>query len=113
MFPRLGNQGVHTITTADILAALAPIWHEKAETERRVTIGAVMKWAVAHGFRTDNPAGDMLSQALGRQADVPQHMRTLPHREVAAAIHTVQDSQAGITTKLAFEFLILAAARSG
>ena len=72
-----------------------------------------MKWAVAHGFRTDNPAGDMLSQALGRQADVTQHMRALPHREVAAAIHTVQDSQAGLSTKLAFEFLILTAARSG
>ena len=72
-----------------------------------------MKWAVAHGFRTDNPAGDMLSQALGRQADVTQHMRALPHREVATAIHTVQDSQAGMSTKLAFEFLILTAARSG
>ena len=115
VFPRLGNRGVHTITTADILAVLVPIWHEKAETARRVRqrIGAVMKWAVAHGFRADNPAGDMLSQALGRQADVTQHMRALPHREVAAAIHTVQDSQAGLSTKLAFEFLILAAARSG
>ena len=94
---------------------MAPIWHEKAETARRVRqrIGAVMKWAVAHGFRTDNPAGDMLSQALGRQADVTQHMRALPHREVATAIHTVQDSQAGMSTKLAFEFLILTAARSG
>ena len=72
-----------------------------------------MKWAVTHGFRTDSPAGDMISQALGRQADMPQHMRALPHREVAAAIHTVQDSQAGLGTKLAFEFLILTAARSG
>lgn len=72
-----------------------------------------MKWAVAHGFRTDNPAGDMLSQALGRQADVPQHMRALPHNKVAAAIHTAQDSQASLSTKLAFAFLILTAARSG
>ena len=115
VFPRLGDQFVHTITTADVLAVLAPIWHEKAETARRVRqrIGAVMKWAVAHGFRTDNPAGDMLSQALGRQADVTQHMQALPHREVAAALHTVQNSHAHIITKLAFEFLILTAARSG
>ena len=114
-FPRLGDQFVHTITTADVLAVLAPIWHEKAETARRVRqrIGAVMKWAVAHGFRADNPAGDMLSQALGRQADVTQHMQALPHREIAAALHTVQDSHAHIITKLAFEFLILTAARSG
>ena len=72
-----------------------------------------MKWAVAQGFRADNPAGDMLSQALGRQADVTRHMRALPHREVAAAIHTVQDSHAGPITKLAFAFLVLTAARSG
>ena len=96
-FPRLGDQFVHTITTADVLAVLAPIWHEKAETARRVRqrIGAVMKWVVAHGFRTDNPAGDILSQALGRQADVTQHMQALPHREVAAAIRTVQDTGGG------------------
>lgn len=44
VFPRLGAQGVHTLTTAGILAVLVPIWHEKAETARRVRqrIGAVM-----------------------------------------------------------------------
>ena len=114
-FPLLGDRLVHTITAADILAVLAPIWHVKAETARRVRqrIGAVMKWAIAQGFRADNPAGDTLSQALGRQADVTQHMRALPHREVAGAIHAVQDSQAGLSTKLAFAFLVLTAARSG
>ena len=113
-FPHLGDRFVHTITTADVLAVLAPIWHEKAETARRVRqrIGAVMKWAVAQGFRADNPAGDMLGRALGRQADVTRHMRALPHREVAAA-HVVQDSHTGIITKLAFEFLVLTTARSG
>ena len=38
-------------------------------------IGAVMKWAVAMGYRPDNPAGDALGQALGRQRVVVQHMR--------------------------------------
>ena len=114
-FPLLGDRLVHTITVADVLAVLAPIWHKKAETARRVRqrIGAVMKWAVAQEFRVDNPAGDTLGQALGRQADVTQHMRALPHREVAGAIHAVQDSQAGLSTKLAFAFLVLTAARSG
>jgi len=92
--PRLGDQFVQTSATANVLAVLTPIWHQKPETARRVRqrIGAVMKWAVAQGFRPGNPAGDMLSQALGRQADVTQHMQTLPHREVAVALHTVQDS---------------------
>ena len=115
VFPRLGDQLVHTIMTEDVLAVLAPIWHERAETAKRVRqrIGTVMKWAIAHGFRADNPAGEMLSQVLGRQADVTQHMQALPHREVAAALHTVQNSQANLSTKLAFEFLVLTAARSG
>lgn len=115
VFPRLGDQLVHTITTADVLAVLAPIWHEKPETARRVRqrIGAVMKWAVAQGYRAANPAGDILSQALGRQKDVTQHRQALPHREVADAIHTVRGSQAHKSAKLAFEFLVLTAARPG
>ena len=32
-----------------------------------------MKWAVAMGYRPDNPAGDALGQALGRQQAVVQH----------------------------------------
>ena len=48
------------VTTADVLAILTPIWHDKPETARRVRqrLGAVMKWAVAMGYRQDNPAGD-------------------------------------------------------
>ena len=38
--------------------------------------------------------------------------KALPYWEVPAAIHTVQGSHAHIITKLAFEFLILTAARS-
>ncbi len=40
-------------------------------------------------------------------------MRALPHRDVAAAISTVQASNAAEAVKLAFEFLILTAARWG
>ena len=72
-----------------------------------------MKWAVAMGHRPDNPAGDALGQALGRQQAIVQHMRALPHGAVADALATVRASQASVTTKQAFEFLVLTAARSG
>ena len=103
------------MTTADVLAILTPIWHDKPETARRVRqrIGAVMKWAVAMGYRPNNPAGDALGQALGRQRAVVQHMRALPHGEVADALATVRTSRALVTTKDAFELLVLTAARSG
>ena len=113
-FPQLGNRPVGEITTADILAVLTPIWHDKQVTARRVRqrIGAVMKWAVAMGLRPDNPAGDVLGQALGRHRVVVQHMRALPHAEVAGAIEAARTSAATLTTKLAFEFLVLTACRS-
>ena len=114
-FPRIGAMPVSAVTTADVLAILTPIWHDKPETARRVRqrIGAVMKWAVAMGHRPDNPAGDALGQALGRQQAIVQHMRALPHGAVADALATVRASQASVTTKDAFEFLVLTAARSG
>ena len=114
-FPRIGAMPVSAVTTADVLAVLTPIWHDKPETARRVRqrIGAVMKWAVAMGHRPDNPAGDALGQALGRQQAIVQHMRALPHGAVADALATVRASQASVTTKDAFEFLVLTAARSG
>ncbi len=110
-FPRIGALPVSAVTTADVLAILTPIWHEKAQTAQRVRqrISAVMKWAIAMGYRPDNPAGD----ALGRQQTVVQHMRALPHGEVAYALATVRASQAAVTIKRAFEFLVLTAARSG
>ena len=48
---------------------------------------------------------------LGIQQHVARHMQALPHREVAAAIRTVRGSTAPEVAKLAFEFLVLTAAR--
>ena len=92
------------VTTADVLAILTPIWHDKSGTARRVRqrIGAVMKWAVARGYRPDNPTADALGQALGRQRAVVQHIRALPHGAVADALATVRTSRALVATKDAF-----------
>ena len=51
---------------------------------------------------------------LGPQNDVVTHRLALPHKDVAAAIETVRASAlAQPAVKLAFEFLVLTAARSG
>ena len=88
----------------------------KPETARRVRqrISTVMKWAVAQGFRQDNPAGEAISAVLPRQNGIgKRHHPALPHGEVAGAIAAVCASGSGTAVKLAFEFLILTAARSG
>ena len=60
VIPLLGHLPVSDVTTAHVLAVLVPIWTTKTTTARlvRQRIGAVMKWAVAAGYRGDNPAGD-------------------------------------------------------
>ena len=113
--PRLGSLRVDAVTTADVMAVLLPIWPTKRETARRLRqrIGAVMKWAVAQGYRADNPAGDAISAALPRTGGRIVHRPALPHAEVAAALGRVRASGAYRGLVLAFEFLVLTAARSG
>ena len=113
--PRLGNMAVDRITTSDVMAVLLSIWNNKRETAQRVRqrIGAVMKWAIAEGHRDDNPAGEAIGAALPKNSVIRTHQRALPFNEVAAAIKKVRNSGAYRATVLAFEFLVLTAARSG
>ena len=113
--PRLGKLRVSDISTADVMAVLLPIWNEKPETARRVRqrIGSVMKWAVAQGYRQDNPAGDALGAALPKNGVAKKHHRALPQTEVGSAIATIRASRAYWATVAALEFVILTASRSG
>ena len=111
-FPRIGNVAVSEVTSADVLEILTPIWHTKAPTARFVhmRVRAVLEWAIAMEWRTDNPC-DRILHLLGPQHDVVTHHRALPHGEVAAAIDKVQAAEPGRMDSLAFEFMVLTAAR--
>ncbi len=114
VFPRIGKTPVSEVTSADVIGVLAPIWHEKATTARKLRqrIRAVMGWAVAMELRPDNPC-DRIGPALGAQNYTVKRMKALPHREVASAIEKVKASSAWPVVKLAFEFLVLTGTRSG
>ena len=113
-FPRIGKLKVSEVTTADVLAVLQAIWLEKPETARRVRqrIGTVMKWAVANGWRQDNPA-DAIAQALPKQDKTQAHRKALPYDKVPEFLVALKASDAGTATKLALELVILTASRSG
>ena len=113
-FPRIGKLRVSEVTSADLVEILTPIWYTKAATARVVLqrIRSVLDWAVALEFRTGNPC-DQLQPVLGTQNRVIRHMRALPHREVASAIRAVRGSGRSPAGPLAFEFLVLTAARWG
>ena len=112
--PFIGNTRVSDITSADVLRVLTPIWASKSETARRVKqrIGTVMKWAIAQGYRADDPSA-ALSQALPKTAQKVEHRKSLPYGQVAECIEAIKASNAMLSTKLAVEYLILTAARSG
>ena len=112
---RLRGMPVNRIGTADVMAVLLPIWAEKRETARRVRqrISAVMRWAVAQGYREDNPAGDAIGAALPKTGVRTRHQPALPYTEVRGAMERVRASKAYPSTVLAFEFLVLTACRSG
>ena len=113
--PKLAGKRVDSITTADVMAVLLPIWSTKRVTAQRVRqrIGAVMKWGVAQGYREDDPAGDAISAALPNNRVAPKHQKALPHAEVGAALVRVRGSGGYPGTVLAFQFLVLTATRGG
>ena len=113
-FPLIGKLPASKVAAADVLRVLTPIWTEKPETARRVRqrIGTVLKWAVAQGWRQDNPA-DSITQALPKVAKAQVHRKSLPYTDIADCLAAIRRSRAMTSTKLALEFLILTAARSG
>ena len=101
-FPSIGGRPVSEVTSS----------HVKPETARAVRqrIRTVLEWAVAMEMRMDNRC-DRVLPVLGPQGNIVQHMRALPHKDVAAAVETVRASgSAAPAIKLAFEFLVLTAA---
>ena len=114
--PVFGTKRVDAITSDDVLAAVLPIWADKRVTAQRVRqrISAVMKWAVAKGYRTDDPAGEAVLQALPKGvSEAKRHHRALHYSAVPDAVRRARDSQAWLGLRLAFEFAVLTACRGG
>lgn len=113
--PHLGSRPVNALATPDVLRVLSPIWLAKPETARRVRqrVGTVFDWAKAAGYRTgDNPV-EGVERGLPRQAERAQHHAALPYGDVPAFVALLRRADQGMIARLAFEFLILTAARTG
>ena len=113
--PYLGSKRVDQVETPDILKVLGPIWLTKPETAKRVRqrIGTVLDWARAAGHRAgENPIEGVI-KGLPKQGEQRGHHEALPYFEVPAFVASLRQSDAGELTRLAFEYLILTAARTG
>ncbi|EYD77116.1 site-specific recombinase, phage integrase family [Rubellimicrobium mesophilum DSM 19309] len=113
-FPRIGGVRMNEVSSADVLDVLTPLWAEKVDMARRVRqrIGMVMKWGVAKGWRKDNPAENVLT-GLPKQGLSKEPRKALPYQGVADCIAAIRTSRSGLSPRLALEFLILTASRSG
>ena len=113
--PVIGLKTVDAVTPADAMDVLSPIWTRKPETASRVRqrMETVMDWAVTQGYRLDNPAGRSLLKVLPPVKRLKEHHQALPYAQVPGAVVRVRESTANTLTKLAFEFLVLTASRSG
>jgi integrase len=113
--PLIGGKQVDQIDTPDILKVLSPIWLTKPETARRVRqrIGTVLDWAKAAGFRTGDKPVVGVAKGLPKQGDRDDHHTALQYAQVPDFVRRLQASNHTEVGRLAFEFLILTAARTG
>jgi integrase len=112
-FPLLGQRLVNGIEGPLIREVLLPIWLDKPETARRVKqrIGVVLDWAYASGMRPTEAPMRSVSRVLPRQPKKDGHFAAMPYDAVPAFMAHLHSRLS--VPRLAEEFLILTAARSG
>jgi len=113
-FPKIGKKSVSDITAADIIAVLEPIWVKKHETATRIRqrIGVVMQWSVAQQYCAFDPT-QHVAKGLPKVSKTLKHRRSIHYDKVAQCMAAIRSSKAMQSTKLALEFVILTATRSG
>ena len=113
-FPVIGERRIDQVETADVLKVLAPIWLSKYETARRLKqrMRTVLDWAKAAGFRGGENPVDGVEKGLARRSERAGHHAALAYAEIPGFIQSLRKSDSNEAARLAFEFLILTAART-
>ncbi|MGE3710655.1 MAG: tyrosine-type recombinase/integrase, partial [Hyphomicrobiaceae bacterium] len=114
VFPHIGSRAVSLIQPHEIIDILAPIWFDKRETAHRVLqrIEAVFKSAILRGAREQASPCIGVAQELGGRSRAVRHHRSLPYADVPAFVVRLR-ALPPTMARLALEWLILTASRSG
>lgn len=112
-YPHIGNMRVDEITGPMIRDLLAKIWLTKPETARRVRqrIGNILDWSYSCGYRDSEAPMRAISKGLPRQPRRDGHFAAMPYDRVARFIVRLRARES--FSRLALEFAILTASRSG
>jgi integrase len=111
--PHFGQMPLHTISSAEVLKALTPIWTAKHDTAKRLKqrIAAVFDWAKSAGhYSSENPVNG-INKALPVIKTQNNHFVSLDWREVPAIMMALSKRD-GISAR-SLELIILTASRSG
>lgn len=114
-FPTIGSLPVNRVGTSEVRDVLLPIWLDKPETARRVRqrIALVLDWASTKLYREGENPCRAVAKGLPRQRREGQHFDALPFADVPGFVQALRASSASEMARIAFEFLILTAARTG
>ena len=112
-FPFIGKMKVDRITGPMIRDLLAEIWLTKPETARRVRqrVGVVLDWAYASGYRDTEAPMRAITKGLPRQPRRDGHFPAMPYEKVPKFVQKLRSRES--FSRLALEFAIFTAARSG
>ncbi len=114
-FPAIGKRPVEEVTAAEVIDILKPIWNTKRETAKRVLqrMRAVFEAAIVRGERAKASPTIGVETVLGSRGRKLEHHPAMPYVDVPAFVTRLQRLEGWAATRLAFEFLILTASRSG
>jgi integrase len=120
VFPKFGAMRIGDVGKSEIVRAMSLIWKSKAETATRTLqrIRLIFNYAAAKDYLPeplDSEFWKQVRMALGgnSKARKVKHFASCPFPEVGRVLKKVWDSAATERVKLAFEFAVLNASRSG
>jgi len=118
-FTKFGGLPVSEVSKDEIVKAIQPIWKTKAETASRVLqrIRTVLNYAAAKDYAKgrDGEFWEQVRMALGsnERARKVEHHSACPYPLIGALLKAMKAGPSSDMVKLAFEFTVLTAARSG
>ena len=110
----IGDKPVDQVTVGELTKMVKPLWGGRGSDGwvLRLQLNQVMKWAVVHGYRADNPA-ENIEAVMPSVKAVVSHHPSLAFSKVREAMAAVQASRCDEAVKLALLFTVLTASRVG
>ena len=111
LYIALANKPIHQIQAPEILQIIKKIEARGSLEVAKRTLsrcGMVMKYAIAHGYRYDNPAGDLVYALKNKRV---KNLASLPESEMPEFLKKVRAYPADAQTHHAFILIMLTGVR--